>query len=126
MKKIFTLLVLVLGFSSIAECQDFDQRLLGKYTKKEIVKMQESNPNEYQFLVNALDKGLFISEIPAEKAKDVVFDGTLKIDPKGTHTFISLKKDILERYQYYKIEGTNMMVVILPRIFLDPARAPKK
>ncbi len=126
MKKIFTLLLLVLGFSSVALCQDFDQRLLGKYTKKEIVKMQESNPNEYQFLVNALDKGLFISEIPAEKAKDVVFDGTLKIDPKGTHTFISLKKDILERYQYYKIEGTNMMVVILPRIFLDPARAPKK
>lgn len=126
MKKIFTLLLLVLGFSSVAFCQDFDQRLLGKYTKKEIIKMQESNPNEYQFLVNALDKGLFISEIPAEKAKDVVFDGTLKIDPKGTHTFISLKKDILERYQYFKIEGTNMMVVILPRIFLDPARAPKK
>jgi hypothetical protein len=126
MKKIFTLLLLVVGFSQFVASQDFDARLLGKYSKQEIKKMQESNPNEYQFLVNALDKGLFISEIPAEKAKDVVFDGTLKIDPKGTHTFITLKKEILERYQYYKIEGTNMMVVILPRIFLDPARAPKK
>jgi hypothetical protein len=125
MKKImFICLLFVAGFSFSQE--KIDARLLEKYSKKELTNMQKNNPNEYQFLINALDKGLFIAEIPTEKGKDIIFNGTLNIDPEQKHTFISLKKEITDVYQYYKIEGTNKMLVILPRIFLDPAQTPKK
>lgn len=119
MKKNFLLLLLVFSTSIYSFCQDIDKRLLQKYSKKELVKIQKENPNEYTFLVNALNKGVFISDIPEQKAKSIIFDGTLKIDPNETHTFISLGKEITDKYQYYKIEGTNKMLAILPRIALD-------
>lgn len=119
MKKNILLLLLVFSTSIYSFCQDIDKRLLKKYSKKEIIKIQKENPNEYTFLVNALNKGVFISEIPEQKAKSIAFDGTLNIDPNETHTFISLGKEITDKYQYYKIEGTNKMLAILPRIALD-------
>lgn len=117
-KKILIPLLLLL-FSFTANCQEIDGRLLKKYSKNELVEMQKNDPQEYEFLLNALNRGLFISEIPTQKGKEVKFDGTLKIDPDQTHTFISLGKDIIDRYQYFKIEGTTKMLVIQPRIFLD-------
>lgn len=119
MKKKFLLLLLVFSTSVFSFCQDIDKRLLQKYSKKELVKIQKENPNEYTFLIKALDKGVFICDIPQQKSKSIVFDGSLKIDPNETHNFISLGKDITDKYQYYKIEGTNKMLAILPRIALD-------
>jgi hypothetical protein len=111
-------LFLVLSLSSFS--QEIDPRLNGHYTTKEIQQLQKSNPKEYQFLINALDKGMFISDIPQEKEKDVKFHGELAIDPNEAHTFLSIGKKITDEYQYYRITGTNKMVVILPRIFLEP------
>jgi hypothetical protein len=120
MKKLIFLLAILIVAISTTKAQEMDSRLLVKYKKSEVKKMMKENPSEYQFLVTALDRGMFICEIPAEKGKDVVFDGTLSIDPAQNHTFLSLGKDIIDRYQYFKIEGTNKMVVIQPRVFLDP------
>ncbi|MCE3297321.1 MAG: hypothetical protein K0R65_3035 [Crocinitomicaceae bacterium] len=110
-----TLLLLILVSATYGFSQEIDNRLLAKYSKEEINSIRKNNPEEYTFLVNALDKGVVISEIPAQKAKDIVFDGTLEIDPNGTHTFISLGKEITDRYQYYKIAGTSKMLTIKPR-----------
>lgn len=102
------------------EAQEIDSRLLVKYKKSEIKKMMNENPTEYQFEINALNRGMFISEIPTEKGKDIVFDGEIKLNLEKEHTYLSLGKEITDRYQYFKIKGTNKMVVIQPRIFLDP------
>ena len=120
-KSAFTIFFFIsfVNFSTVF-AQNIDERLLVKYDKVELQTMLESQPQQYQFLINALDKGMFIAEIPAEKKEDISFDGTLNIDPNATHTFLTIGKEITDRYQYYKIEGTNMMVGILPRIFLDP------
>ncbi|MGV3630699.1 MAG: hypothetical protein ACO1O6_05820 [Bacteroidota bacterium] len=114
-----TLLLLLLVTASYGFSQEIDQRLLAKYSREEIASIQKNNPEEYKFLIKALDKGVFVSEIPAQKAKDIVFDGTLNIDPNATHTFISLGKEITDRYQYYKIAGTTKMLTIHPRMSLD-------
>lgn len=106
------------SFTSVF-AQNMDERLLVKYNKAEIETMMKSQPAEYQFLINALDKGMFISEIPFEKNENISFDGTLNIDPYGSHNFLTIGKEIKDRYQYFKISGTTMMVVILPRIYLD-------
>lgn len=118
LKKIILFSLFFIGTTALFS-QEIDQRLLKKYSKKELLEMQKNDPQEYQFLINALDKGLFICEIPSQKGKEVTFDGTLKIDPTQTHTYISLGKEITDKYQYYRIEGTTKMLVIQPKIFLD-------
>lgn len=115
MKKfilLFTLLLLVFtGFS-----QDHDSRLLEKYSQEELDEMKENNPDEYKFLNIALEKAIFIGPIPTEKGKDVKFDGELSLDPEGSHTFLSLGITLKENeYQYFKIEGTDQMVGVLPK-----------
>jgi hypothetical protein len=114
-----TLLLLLLVSSCYGFSQEIDTRLLAKYSKEELVSLQKNDPAEYTFLINALNKGVFISEIPTQKGKNIVFDGTLNIDPKGTYTFISLGKEITDRYQYYKIGGTTQMLAVQPRFSLD-------
>ena len=113
------LFLLLLLSSCYGFSQEVDQRLFPKYSKQELLTLQKNNPEEYKFLVNALNKGVFISEIPTQKAQNIVFDGTLEIDPNATHTFISLGKEITNRYQYYKIAGTKKMLTIHPRMSLD-------
>ncbi len=120
MKKLLLALSLIFVIGTNLEAQEIDSRLLVKYKKSEIKKMMTENPTEYQFQLNALDRGMFISEIPAEKGKDIVFDGEIKLNLEKEHTYLSLGKEIIDRYQYFKIKGTNKMVVIQPRIFLDP------
>jgi hypothetical protein len=120
MIKIITTIALFICFSVNGQTQKVDSRLLGKYSAIELQKMQTADPDQYQFLVNSVERGLFIGDIPQEKAKDIVFDGILNIDPAGSYTYISLNKEILDRYQYFKIEGTNKMLVIQPKIFLVP------
>ena len=120
MKKLLLALSLIFVIGTNLEAQEIDSRLLVKYKKSEIKKMMTENPTEYQFQLNALDRGMFISEIPAEKGKDIVFDGEIKLNLEKKHTYLSLGKEIIDRYQYFKIKGTNKMVVIQPRIFLDP------
>jgi len=120
MKKLLLALSLIFVIGTNLEAQEIDSRLLVKYKKSEIKKMMTENPTEYQFQLNALNRGMFISEIPAEKGKDVVFDGEIKLNLEKEHTYLSLGKEIIDRYQYFKIKGTNKMVVIQPRIFLDP------
>ncbi len=120
MKKLLLALSLVLVIGTNLEAQEIDSRLQVKYKKSEIKKMMTENPTAYQFELNALNRGMFISEIPTEKGKDIVFDGEIKLNLDKEHTYLSLGKEIIDRYQYFKIKGTNKMVVIQPRIFLDP------
>ncbi len=120
MKKLLLALSLIFMIGTNLEAQEIDSRLLVKYKKSEIKKMMNENPTEYQFEINALNRGMFISEIPTEKGKDIVFDGEIKLNLEKEHTYLSLGKEITDRYQYFKIKGTNKMVVIQPRIFLDP------
>lgn len=117
-KLLSTILVVFVATFSIA--QDIDSRLLVKYSKSELQKMIKSNPDAYDFLISALNKGMFIADIPSEKEKSIVFNGTLNIDPNGTHTVFSIGKEVQENAQYYRIAGTNKMVVIQPRIAVDP------
>lgn len=120
MKKLILAISLIFMIGSNLEAQEIDSRLLVKYKKSVIKKMMAENPSEYQFEINALNRGIFISEISAEKGKDIVFDGEIKLNLDKEHTYLSLGKSIIDRYQYFKITGTNKMVVIQPRIFLDP------
>lgn len=114
------LLVAILVMASIGFSQSsHDSRLLERYSEAELTEIKNSEPEEYKILVSALDKGIFIGEIPTHKDKDVQFDGELDIDPTKDHTFISLGIELKEnKYQYFKITGTNMLVGVRPKSVL--------
>jgi len=116
-KIILSLCVITITFWN-ASAQNHDPRLEPYFSKEEIQTMQKNEPSRYAFIVNALNKAIFIAEIPKEKTP-VTYNGTLNIDPSGNHTFLSLGLNITDHYQYYKIEGTEKMLVVLPRIFLE-------
>lgn len=120
MKKLLLSSLLLFFFTANSSAQEIDSRLLVKYSKAEVEKMIKKDPAHYQFLINALNRGIFITEIPSEKEAGIKFDGTLNIDPNATHTFLTLGKEILDIGQYYRIKGTNKMLVIQPKVALDP------
>ena len=114
------LLITALFMAGISFSQSsHDSRLLERYSDEELTELKNSEPEEYQVLVNALERGIFIGEIPTQKGKDIQFNGELDCDPEEEHTFISLGIELKEReYQYFKISGTNMLVGVLPKRLL--------
>ncbi len=108
----------LLCFSTLGlYAQNFDTRLEPYFPKDELKRMYDHDKKQYDFLVKALDKGIFVADIPKEK-DPVQFSGTLNIDPYAQHTFLSLGLKITDVYQYYRIAGTEKMLVVLPEIFL--------
>lgn len=119
MMKSFLIIAIVSIASFSFSQSSHDSRLLEKYSAQELTELKKEQPEEYQILVNALERGIFIGEIPTQKGKDVQFDGELDIDPNEKHTFISLGIELKENtYQYFKITGKNKMVGVLPKSLL--------
>ena len=116
--KLLIQIFIFFGFIAFSFSQH-DQRLLIKYSQNELDAMKSNDYENYKILENALDKGIFIGEIPTEKSKEIVFDGELAINLNETHTFLSLGITLKENeYQYFKIKGTNKLVGVLPKSLL--------
>ncbi|PKR82180.1 hypothetical protein CW751_02285 [Brumimicrobium salinarum] len=92
-----------------------DARLLTRYTSEELTKIEESNPEEYAIINHALDVGISIGDFKEGEGKEIKFDGVLDKDPTKEHTYISLGIDLINRYQYFKFEGSNKIVVVRPK-----------
>jgi hypothetical protein len=114
------LITATLFFVNMAFGQTYDQRLEPYFAIEDIQKMIREDIQQYKFLLNALNKGIFISDIPQEKASSIEYNGELNIDPEEKHTFLSLGLDFTDLYQYYRITGTEKMLVVLPKSFLEP------
>lgn len=119
MKKVILLGILLFSVSQFTFSQDFDQRLLARYSKTEIKKIMKTNPAEYDFLVKSLDKGSFISEIPAEKEKSIQFNGEIDAVPSEATNYLSLGKKVTDEFQYYRFKNSTKMLVIMPRISIE-------
>lgn len=117
-KKMLVFVALFIGVASFSQ-SNHDDRLIKKYGRETLDQMATKNPTEYTVLTNALERAIFIGDIPTEKGKDIQFDGELTIDPSKKHDFISLGIELKENnYQYFKISGTNKLVGVLPKSLL--------
>jgi len=117
-KKMLAVITLFIGFASFSQ-SNHDDRLLKKYGQETLDQMALDTPEEYSILNNALQRGIFIGDIPTEKGKDIQFDGELSVDLSKKHDFISLGIELKENeYQYFKITGTNKLVGVLPKSLL--------
>ena len=106
--KTLSIICFTLFLSAVSFGQQIDKRLLTKYNSEELELMKVSNPEKIGLLVYALDNAIYIIDIPKEKRPELV---SIK-QPQAGETFLDLGIEIKETNQYFRIEGTDKMLVM--------------
>lgn len=114
MRYLLILMVLTSTMSFAQTTGKTDARLYSKYSKEEIKKMQKDQPEEFNYLNYYVANCYKIMELPAEKGNAHEIKGTITLKSLDNVNIYDLKLETKEKdYQYYKIEGTTKMLVIL-------------
>ncbi len=96
--------------SSVSFSQDFDKRLEKTYTTSQLKTMQKENPAQFNMLNYALDNALYVIDMPKEKMSEI--QKTITYDSKKKATFIELGLTIQKENQYFKINGSEKVLVV--------------
>jgi hypothetical protein len=126
MKKLITcvtvLSAVILATSFSIQAQQFDSRLLAKYSKKELKQMAETNDPRLAYLTHYLDNGFRIVDIPAGKEDSRLEVIRLKsLNPKDVNLLALGLTQHESARTYYRIEGTDKMLMLLPRKEVEEA-----
>jgi hypothetical protein len=116
MKTTFILLLSIL-ISSVSFSQDFDKRLEKLYSVEELTAMQKENPSKIITLNYAIDNAVYTSDLPLEKKSE--FTKSINYDFKKKPNFIELGLKIENQSQYFRINGTNKILVIKSEYLLN-------
>lgn len=116
MKTTFILLLSML-ISSVSFSQDFDKRLEKLYSVEELTAMQKENPSKIITLNYAIDNAVYTSDLPLEKKSE--FTKSINYDFKKKPNFIELGLKIENQSQYFRINGTNKILVIKSEYLLN-------
>lgn len=121
-KPLFYCITLIglITISSIATAQNkdnIDNRLYNKFSKKEVKSLSTDELNYWTFY---LENSIQIVDIPKEKPDAVPAVVSLKsLDKKDINVFkLGFKPHAVAR-DYYRIEGTDKMVIVLPQSEID-------
>lgn len=121
------LATLFLMLSVILYGQDFDSRLLVKYSAQELAELKENNPAQLEFLHACLEKAFYITDIPKGKGfinedgtmSDMV-KGEVVIEDLNQVNFFALNIELIEdRYQSFKIKGHDKLLVVRARAHIQ-------
>jgi hypothetical protein len=105
-------LTLSIGFVS---AQNYDSRLLKKFDHGQLVSMEQNDPSKLKRYEYALDNGVYVTDLPTGKETDLPVITVNGDNP----TFADLGLDIIKSNQYFKIEGTDKMLVVKSIWVLD-------
>jgi hypothetical protein len=109
-------MVLTIGTASAQD--KTDSRLLSKFSKKELKSLDAETLNYWSFY---LENSFEIVEIPKEKGSDAV-EQTISLRSMDKK-YINVFKLGLEPHEYardyYRIEGTDKMIIVLPHTEID-------
>ena len=102
-----------LTFSFVGK-KAWDDRLLSKYSEQELMEMEKNNPEQLNYLNKVARYGWNIMDLPEEKANAHEIRGTVTIkDMKKVNLFELGFMPEPKNYQYYKINNTKKMLVVL-------------
>lgn len=109
-------LVFTIG-SAVAQDKG-DNRLLSKFSKKELKALDAETLSYWTFY---LENSFEIADVPLEKGEDAVPQtiSLTSLDKKDINVFkLGLKSHEFAR-DYYRIEGTDKMIIVLPLTEID-------
>jgi hypothetical protein len=114
MKNTFFLIsFLLFTFFSVAQNNNFDKRLLSKFSEDELNQMQRKSPNTYAYWNFYAANAFQIMDLPNEKTNAHEIKGTVRIDDINDVNILALHYVPLPKdYQYYRIEDTKKLLVI--------------
>lgn len=88
--------------------QDFDKRLLKKFSSTDLEQLQASDPKKLELMTYALDHGMYITQNENVKGGELT-----QIDaPQEGATYIDLGLELTSQNQYFQIAGENKILVI--------------
>ncbi len=125
--KKLVLLVVVAFFSATMFSQEFDDRLLVKYTKEELADIKANDPDQYTFLYDCLNHGFYLANFKGKSLSKEV-RGEIEVKDINNINFFDLGLEPEEnRYLYYKIKGHDKLLVIrsVGHIKMEAAKAKK-
>ena len=106
--KILLAFALVLITSSATYAQEIDNRLLERYSIEELTELSKTDNDKLVMLNYALDNAIVYAEYSKEKNLELS-----SIDmPAENATFISLGYEITNQNQFYRINGSDKMLVV--------------
>jgi len=120
--KIFNTVIVMALLSSNLFAQSSDELLLKSYTQDELSIIKNSDNEKYELLLNSIDKALVLMDCPKDKASK--FNGEITL-PNGPYTFVDLGLKISDTNQYFKVTGTNKMLMVKSFYILKSERNEK-
>ena len=115
---LFLAAALVLTISSVSAQDKVDNRLLSKFSKKELKALDAETLDYWTFY---LENSFEIAELPKGKGDDAV-EQTIalkSVDKKELNVFdLGLEPHEFAR-DYFRIEGTDKMIIVLPHTEID-------
>ena len=115
MKKVLVVLISVMfsGSMLFGQNTEFDSRLLVKYSVEELNKIEKENPSEMRFLLHCIENAQYITPFPEGKEGAVEIIGKVEIRDINNINFFELDVELIQdNYQYYTVEGSEMLLVI--------------
>lgn len=125
-------LLLVFGFAASmmvvhAQKTVLDSRLEARFSKEELIHMEQENPKELSFLNYAIKNGHYLGMYATDKKG--VIDGEVELMNMDYINIYELGLDYKEdHFQYFRIKNvTDKVLVVMPRnIILEEMRRVKK
>lgn len=115
MKTLYTLFFFMsVSLVGLSQNGTIDARLKSNFTEKELAEMQSKNPANLEYLNFYVANAYEITPMPIGKGDAHEIKGTVKIANLSSVNIYELKLFPLQKdYQYYKIEGTDKLLVII-------------
>ncbi len=108
--KLLLVSLFVSAFALSSEAQSYDSRLAKLYSAEELNALSSENPEKIIVLNYALDHALNIVDLP--KGKEAKLNGEIAYDLTTTPDLSTTGLKISESNQYYKITGTNKVLMV--------------
>ena len=128
-KNIFMKYVLIFSILSFlsgsAFTQEIDAELSKIYSDSELVELQKNESKTYDLLKYAIGNACYLIDVPVDK-KTPDF-GTITLNNDSALNFQELGLSIItNQNQYFKVEGTDKLLVVKSTIVLNYELANKK
>ena len=127
-RLLFAITFVLLIYSAGAQNATYDKRLLSKFSEKELQEMERKSPETFNYWNYYSANAFQVMDLAAEKSVAHEIKGTLQISNINAINIFDLKlTPAAKDYQYYKIEGTQKLLVILSeeQIKVKFAKSPK-
>ncbi len=121
MKKSLAILSLIFCFdASLAQSNNPDNKLLAKYSQKELTRLKVENPQEYEFSKYCADNAFYVAALSNKKrAANPEKYGEITIKDIANINFHALKIELKQsEFQAFVIKGTDKLLMVRSKDFI--------